>query len=110
MAKKSSQTTPAAEHPDEARRRYQRSYIERRATRTAGSSRGRKQKRRAWTISEAKTAVDLSLTVPEAALQIGRTASAVESLRKRWRRGALPAALAMQIPSPPQRQPPNTGR
>ena len=29
----------------------------------------------------------LTLTVPEAALKIGRTASAVESLRLRWRKG-----------------------
>lgn len=83
----------------EARRQERRRYIEKRAVRTAVTARTKK-KRRLWTIDEAKTALDLSLTVPEAALEVGRTASAVESLRLRWRKGRLPEALDVHIPPP----------
>ncbi|MDT5087163.1 MAG: hypothetical protein QOJ61_4206 [Mycobacterium sp.] len=83
----------------EGRRQERRRYVERRAARTAIAGR-KKTTRRPWTIEEAKTALDTSLTVPEAALTVGRTASAVESLRLRWRRGRLPDALAAHIPPP----------
>jgi len=78
-----------------------RRYLTRRAARTtppAGES-----ARRPWSIPDAKIAIDPSLTVVEAALQIGRTASAVESLRSRWRAGKLPAALAARLPTAPAR-------
>jgi hypothetical protein len=83
------------------RRHERRRYVERRAARTAVTARAKKR-RRLWTIDEAKTALDLSLTVPDAALKVGRTASAVESLRMRWRHGRLPEALAAHI-SPPRK-------
>ncbi|MGB3674336.1 MAG: hypothetical protein WA988_07850 [Candidatus Nanopelagicales bacterium] len=72
-------------------------YTERRAERTAASA---AVHRRPWTIEDARTAVDVSMTVPEAARVVGRTASAVESLRNRWRRGVLPDALALHLPVP----------
>jgi hypothetical protein len=81
------------------RRQERRRYVEKRAARTAAPAQAKKG-RRLWTIDEAKTALDLSLTVPEAALKIGRTASAVESLRIRWRNGRLPEALDAHIPPP----------
>jgi hypothetical protein len=84
----------------EGRRQERRRYVERRAQRTAVTGR-KKQSKRLWTIDEAKAALDVSLTVPQAALKIGRTASAVESLRLRWRNGRLPAALALHAPPPP---------
>lgn len=87
----------------EGRREERRRYVERRAQRTAIAAR-KKKGRRLWTIDEAKTALDPSLTVPEAALQVGRTASAVESLRLRWRNGRLPDALAAHIPPPRKEQ------
>lgn len=83
----------------EGRREERRRYVERRAARTAVSGRAKNVKK-PWTVDEAKIALDLSLTVPEAALKIGRTASAVESLRLRWRQGRLPDLLTMHIPPP----------
>lgn len=85
---------------DDGSTRHRR-YLARRATRTAppvGDS-----TRRPWSIPDAKVALDLSLTVVEAAVQIGRTASAVESLRSRWRAGKLPLALAVRLPAAPDR-------
>lgn len=71
-------------------------YSQRRAERTGSAS----SHRRPWSIEDARRAVDVSLTVPEAATAVGRTASAVESLRSRWRRGQLPDALAAHLPPP----------
>ena len=79
------------------RRRQRREYHQRRNRRTAaGAEHGR-----LWTIPDARTALDPRLSVPEAAEKVGRSANAVESLRRRWRRGQLPAALADQMPRPP---------
>lgn len=87
---------------DERKRRERRRYIDSRAKRTAvKGGKDKKPVRRPWVIDEARTALDLKLTVPEAAVKINRTASAVEELRKRWRAGRLPASLADQIPPPP---------
>jgi hypothetical protein len=67
---------------DERKRLERRRYIERRAQRTAVRGKAKKKGRRPWAIDEAKTALDLSLTVPEAALmvaahrQCGRVAAA----------------------------------
>jgi len=85
---------------DESSARHRR-YLARRAARTAPTTDG--TGRRPWSIPDAKVALDPSLTVVEAALQIGRTASAVESLRSRWRAGKLPAALATRLPAAPAR-------
>ena len=85
---------------DESAARHRR-YLARRAARTAPPI--DETARRPWSVPEAKVALDPSLTVVEAALQIGRTASAVESLRSRWRAGKLPAALATRLPSAPAR-------
>lgn len=87
----------------EGRREERRRYVERRAARTAVSAPAKNTKK-PWNIDEAKTALDRSLTVPEAALLVGRTASAVESLRLRWRKGRLPEALAIHIPPPAKEQ------
>jgi hypothetical protein len=92
---------------DERKRLERRRYIERRAQRTAVRGKAKKTGRRPWAIDEAKTALDLSLTVPEAALKVARTASAVESLRLRWRAGRLPAALAAHIPPPKDTEQPS---
>jgi len=78
-----------------------RRYLARRAERTAPPTEG--TARRPWSIPDAKVALDQSLTVVEAALRIGRTASAVESLRSRWRAGKLPLALAVRLPAAPDR-------
>ena len=79
-----------------------RRYTERRAERTAATAaRGGAR----WTISDARVALDQSLSVPEAALRVGRTATAVEVLRAKWRRGQLASALAAQVPPPPKRPP-----
>lgn len=83
----------------EIRRRARRRYIERRAARTAPEDPEKSDS--PWTVTEARIALDPTLTVPEAATQISRTASAVESLRARWRAGRLPAALEHQVPLPP---------
>lgn len=87
----------------EGRRQERRRYIEGRAARTAVPGRTKNVKK-PWTVDEAKIALNLSLTVPQAALQIGRTASAVESLRQRWRKGRLPDALSVHIPAPRKEQ------
>jgi len=78
-----------------------RRYLARRSARTAPPA--GESARRPWSIPDAKIAIDPSLTVVEAAMQIGRTASAVESLRSRWRAGKLPAALAARLPAAPDR-------
>jgi hypothetical protein len=83
----------------ERRRRQRREYYQRRADKTAG---GRAHRQR-WTIPEARVALDGRLSVPQAARQLGRTASAVQHLRQRWRTGTLPRGLVDQVPRPPQR-------
>lgn len=83
----------------EGRREERRRYVERRAARTTVPGRAKNVKK-PWSVDEAKVALDLSLTVPEAALKVGRTASAVESLRLRWRQGRLPDVLTMHTPPP----------
>jgi len=72
-------------------------YTRRRAERTAGEA---TRHRNRWTIDDARTALDLSLSlsVPEVALRLGRTAAAVEGLRAKWRNGALSSSLADQLP------------
>lgn len=89
--------------PDPSSRRRtkdeRRRYTARRAERTATSADKHGAR---WTIDDARVALDLSLSVPDAALQIGRTAAAVEVLRAKWRRGQLPAGLAQQVPPPPR--------
>lgn len=84
-----------------------RSYTLRRAERTAATAdRGGAR----WTIAEARVALDLSLSVPDAALQVGRTATAVENLRRKWRRGQLADGLTDQLPPAPASTPqPRTG-
>lgn len=76
-----------------------RSYTTRRAERTASTANNRKMR---WTITDARVALDLSLSVPEAAVRVGRTAAAVENLRRKWRLGELAAGLADQVPPPPR--------
>lgn len=95
--------------PEERKRQERRRYIDSRAKRTAvrGGVTKKTSARRPWKIDEARTALNVKLTVPEAAVKINRTASAVEELRKRWRAGRLPASLADQIPPPP---PPTAGQ
>jgi hypothetical protein len=83
----------------ERRRRQRREYHQRRADKTAGGQAHRQR----WTIPEARIALDGRLTVPQAARRLGRTASAVQHLRQRWRTGTLPRGLADQVPRPPQR-------
>lgn len=70
-------------------------YTRRRAQRTAGEASSHRNR---WTIDDARTALDVTMSVPEVALRLGRTASAVEGLRAKWRSGALPVALADQLP------------
>lgn len=70
-------------------------YTRSRAKRTASKATSH---RNPWTIDDARTALDLTLPVPEIALRLGRTAAAVEGLRAKWRSGALPLALADQLP------------
>ncbi|CAN3132296.1 hypothetical protein ACNUDN_30675 [Mycobacterium sp. smrl_JER01] len=76
-----------------------RNYSVRRAERTASTAVRRGQR---WSIPDARIALDLSLSVPEAALQVGRTAAAVENLRRKWRLGQLASGLADQVPPPPR--------
>lgn len=84
---------PDQESPEERRRRQRREYHQRRTSRTtAGQEHGRR-----WTIADARIALDMRLSVPDAAAAVGRSANAVESLRRRWRAGRLPAALVDQI-------------
>lgn len=85
---------------DDASARHRR-YLARRAARTAPPI--DETARRPWSVPDAKIAIDPSLTVVAAALQIGRTASAVESLRSRWRAGKLPATLTARLPAAPTR-------
>lgn len=80
-------------------RSERRSYTANRAERTEATAVQRGQR---WSVRDARIALDLSLSVPEAALQIGRTATAVENLRRRWRRGELAFGLADQVPPPPR--------
>ncbi len=89
-------TTDPAPSPHTRKSRSERqAYTARRAARTAS---GAHQHRARWTVSDARVALDVSLPVPEVALMLGRTAAAVEGLRAKWRSGALPAALADQLP------------
>ena len=81
----------------ERRRQQRREYHRRRTRQTAGGH----EHGRPWTIADARVALDVARTVPEAAIELGRSASAVESLRQRWRAGRLPAGLADQMPRPP---------
>ncbi len=84
---------------DPARSRKSRSerqaYTARRAARTTAAA---DRHRSRWSIDDARAALDISVAVPEVALRLGRTAAAVEGLRAKWRSGALPAALADQLP------------
>lgn len=77
-----------------------RRYSQRRAERTAASAEKGGSR---WTIGDARAALDLSLTVSEAAVKVGRTAAAVELLRAKWRRGQLAAGIAAQVPPPPSK-------
>lgn len=84
---------PDQESPAERRRRQRREYHQRRSTKSsAGQEHGRR-----WTIADARVALDLGLSVKDAAAAVGRSANAVESLRRRWRAGRLPTALADQV-------------
>lgn len=90
---------PTAQSPRGRGRKTQaerQNYTTRRAKLTGGKNATSHRSR--WTIDDARTALDLSLSVPEIALRLGRTASAVEGLRAKWRSGALPLALADQLP------------
>jgi len=73
-----------------------RRYRENRARRTAGPATGTR-----WSITDARIALDPTLSVPVAAVEVGRSAVAVERLRAKWRAGRLPAGLADQVPPPP---------
>lgn len=73
-------------------------YTARRAERTASTA---DKAGTRWTIVDARTALNTGLTVTEAALKIGRTATAVQVLRAKWREGRLPAGLVDQVPPPP---------
>ena len=73
-------------------------YTRRRAIRTADAA---IQHGARWSIADALTAIDPTLTVPDAAVRLGRTAAAVEGLRAKWRAGKLSAALTDQLPPPP---------
>lgn len=88
-----------AENPDKRSKEERRRYSQRRAQRTAA---GADKQGSRWTIGDARAALDLSLTVTEAAGKVGRTAAAVELLRAKWRRGELAAAIAAQVPPPPK--------
>jgi hypothetical protein len=85
---------------DEERRRRlrlkRRLYAQRVAARTVPSARSGGAQ---WSVSEARLALDMSLTIPQAALAVGRTASSVRSLRQRWRQGRLSPGLASQLPA-----------
>lgn len=83
-----------AKKPETVRRAHRR-YAKKLAERTAPASAAAGAR---WTLSDARTALDASLTVPQAAQQIGRSGAAVKSLRQRWRKGTLPAELADQLP------------
>lgn len=83
-----------AKKPETVRRAHQR-YAKKLAERTAPAADTAGSR---WTLSDARTALDTSLTVPQAAQRVGRSGSAVKSLRQRWRKGTLPADLADQLP------------
>ncbi len=91
-----------ADSPRSRSKSERRRYTERRAERTAA---GANKRGAPWTIADARVALDLSLSVTDAALEIGRTATAVEGLRAKWRRGELAAGLAQQVPPPQNREP-----
>lgn len=74
-------------------------YTRRRAIRTADAAVRHGAR---WSIGDALTAIDPTLTVPEAAVRLGRTAAAVEGLRAKWRAGQLSAALTDHLPPPPK--------
>lgn len=93
---------PTVETPVERRRRQRREYHARR-TRAIGA--GPEHARR-WNVGDARVALDTALTVPQAAKKVGRSANSVESLRRRWRAGRLPAGLTAHMPDPPR---PDTG-
>jgi len=88
---------PADETAAERRRRQRREYHARRTRAYAGGPDNGQR----WTVSDARIALDTTLKVPDAAEKVGRSASAVESLRRRWRTGRLPAGLVDHIPDPP---------
>lgn len=92
-------TRPMAENPGKRSKEERRRYSQRRAQRTAATADKRGTR---WTIGDARMALDLSLTVSEAAAKVGRTAVAVELLRAKWRRGELAATIAAQVPPPPK--------
>lgn len=73
-------------------------YTARRAERTAPTA---DKAGTRWSIADARTALNTEFTVSEAALKIGRTATAVQVLRAKWREGRLPAGLVDQVPPPP---------
>jgi len=90
--------SPGLSESVQRRRQQRRAHHLRRNRRTAaGAEHGQR-----WSIPDARTALDARLTVPEAAEKLGRSANAVESLRRRWRTGRLPTALAEQLPQPPR--------
>lgn len=76
-------------------RAQRQAYTRRRAERTKASA---VRNGARWTIDDARAALDTAVPVPELALRLGRTASAVEGLRAKWRNGTLPSALADQLP------------
>ncbi|MGD9622195.1 MAG: hypothetical protein AB7G47_19405 [Mycolicibacterium sp.] len=85
----------------ERRRAQRRDYHQRRIDKAPAAD-GPRQR---WTIAEARVALDTTLPVLDAAKALGRSANAVESLRRRWRTGRLPAVLADQVPPPPGPKP-----
>ncbi|MEB3023442.1 MULTISPECIES: hypothetical protein [Mycolicibacter] len=87
----------APQSPARKSRKERASYTQRRAQRTEKAP----MKGARWSPDDARTALDMSLSVPEVALRLGRTAAAVEVLRARWRAGQLSSALADQLPPPP---------
>lgn len=102
----SSWPVPAVETPEERRRRKRREYHARRARAIAGGpDHGQR-----WTVSDARTALDTTLSVADAAVKVGRSANAVESLRRRWRTGRLPAGIAVHMPDPPPATAPVTAQ
>jgi hypothetical protein len=89
---------PDHESGTERRRRQRREYHQRRTFRTSGGQEHGRQ----WTVADARIALDVRRTAPDVAIELGRSASAVESLRRRWRNGRLPAGLIDQVPRPPR--------
>lgn len=89
---------PGAETSAERRRRQRREYHDRRTRASVAGPEHAKP----WNASDARIALDTTLTVPQAAKRVGRSANAVESLRRRWRAGRLPLGLSAHIPDPPR--------